>query len=58
MFGGFKDTKGNVSLKVGGSEVGTGSLNGTNDVTVNSIATAAGNTVTVSITNIAKGVKC
>ena len=58
MFGGFKDTKGNVSLKVGGSEVGTGSLNGTNDVTVNSISTAAGNTVTVSITNIAKGVKC
>lgn len=57
-FGGFKDTKGNVSLKVGSSEVGTGSLNGTNDVTVNSIPTAAGNTVTVSITNIAKGVKC
>lgn len=57
-FGGFKDTKGNVSLKVGGSEVGTGSLNGTNDVTVKSLATASGNAVTVSITNIDKGVKC
>lgn len=57
-FGGFKDTAGKVSLKIGEKEVGTGALDGTKDITVKSTSIAAGNTVTVNVTNIAKGVKC
>lgn len=57
-FGGFNGTAGTVSLKVGDTSVGSGSLNATNDVTVSSTSTAAGNVVTVSITGISKGVKC
>ena len=57
-FGGFSGTAGTVSLKVGGTSVGSDSLNEANDVTVSSTTTAAGNVVTVSITGISKGVKC
>lgn len=57
-FGGFKGTAGTVSLKVGDTSVGSGSLNASNDVTVSSTSTAAGKVVTVSITDISKGVKC
>ena len=57
-FGGFSGTAGTVSLKVGDTSVGSGSLNESNDVTVSSTTTAAGNVVTVSITGISKGVKC
>ena len=57
-FGGFKGTTGKVSLKIGEKEVGTGALNGTTDITVKSTSTAVGNKVTITITNIAKGVKC
>lgn len=57
-FGGFGDTKGDVTLKIGEASVGTGALNGTNDVTVTSTSTAVGNKVTITVTNIAKGVKC
>ena len=56
-FGGFGDTAGSISLKVGDTEVGTGSLNGTNDVTVSSTPNAAGTVLTVTVTDIAKGVK-
>ena len=58
MFGGFNDTAGNVTLKVGDTSVGTGSLNGTNDVTVESTTAATGTVLTVTVTGIAKGVKC
>lgn len=57
-FGGFGETAGTVSLKVGDTSVGSGSLNEDNDVTVSSTTTAAGNIVTVSVTGISKGVKC
>lgn len=57
-FGGFSGTAGTVSLKVGDTSVGSGSLNAANDVTVSRTTTAAGNVVTVSITGISKGVKC
>ncbi len=57
-FGGFGDTKGDITLKVGEASVGTGALNGTNDVTVTSTSTAVGNKVTITVTNIARGVKC
>ena len=57
-FGGFNGTAGTVSLKVGDTSVGSGSLNAGNDVTVSSTSTAKGNVVTVSVTGISKGVKC
>jgi hypothetical protein len=56
-FGGFSGTAGDVILKVGDTEVGTGALNASNDVTVQSTVTASGTVLTVTVTNIAKGVK-
>lgn len=57
-FGGNGSTAGTITLKVGEASVGTGTLNGTNDVTVTNTSTAAGNKVTITVTNIARGVKC
>ena len=57
-FGGFSGTAGNVSLKVGDTAVGTGSLNASNDVTVSSTSSQTGKVLTVTVTNISKGVKC
>lgn len=62
-FGGFNGTAGNVSLKVGSdvsnvTEIGTGSLNGTNDVVVTSTSQKAGQYLEVEVTDIDKGVKC
>lgn len=57
-FGGFSNTAGTVTLKVGDTSVGTGSLNGTNDVTVSATnTTTAGTVLTVTVTGISKGVK-
>ena len=58
-FGGFSGTAGDVTLKVGDTSVGTGTLNETSDVTVSATnTTTAGTVLTVTVTNIAKGVKC
>lgn len=59
-FGGFKGTKGNISLAVDGATVGSGELNAKNDVTVDGkLETAAtGKELKVSVTGIDKGVKC
>lgn len=57
-FGGFGSTAGTVTLKVGETSIGTGKLNDKNDVTVTSTSTAVGNKVTITVTGIAKGVKC
>ena len=56
-FGGFNSTVGDISLKVGTTEVGNGSLSGTSDVVVNSTSIASGSSLTVEVSNIAKGVK-
>lgn len=56
-FGGFNGTEGNVTLKVGDTSVGTGSLDATNDVTVTSKSSAVGSVLTVTVTDISKGVK-
>ena len=56
-FGGFSNTAGNVTLKVGDTSVGTGKLNATSDVTVTNTTEATGKVLTVTVTNIAKGVK-
>lgn len=57
-FGGFSGTAGTISLKVDDTEVGTGSLNETSDVTVNNTSTPLGQKLTITITDISKGVKC
>ena len=56
-FGGFSGTAGTVTLKVGETSVGTGSLNATSDVVVPSTSSAVGKVLTVTVTNISKGVK-
>ncbi len=57
-FGGFNGTAGTIKLSVGSTEVGTGNLSATKDVTVTSTTVASGTQLTVKVTNIAKGVKC
>ena len=57
-FGGFSGTAGTISLKVDDTEVGSGRLNASNDVTVNYTGTQLGQKLTITITDIAKGVKC
>jgi hypothetical protein len=57
-FGGFSGTQGTVTLKVGDTTVGTGSLNATTDVTVSATnTTTSGTVLTVTVTGISKGVK-
>ncbi|MBQ2188826.1 MAG: InlB B-repeat-containing protein [Bacteroidales bacterium] len=56
-FGGNSGTAGDITLKVGETTVGTGSLNASTDVIVNSTSIVYGNVLTVTVTNIAKGVK-
>lgn len=55
--GGFSGTAGDVTLEVGSTTVGTGSLNATNDVTVSSTSSADGRAITITVDNISKGVK-
>ena len=59
--GGFNGTAGTVTLKVGSTTVGTGSLNASNDVTVHATSygrgTGSSTVLTITITDIAKGVK-
>ena len=57
-FGGNSSTAGTISLKVDDTKVGSGRLKGTNDVTVKNTSTPLGQKLTITITNIAKGVKC
>ncbi len=56
-FGGFKGTAGNVVLFVGENQVGSGVLNASDDVVVENTTTATGTVLTVTITDIQKGVK-
>ncbi len=57
-FGGFSGTAGTITLMVGETTVGTGSLDETNDVTVSTLPMVTGTVLTVTVTDIAKGVKC
>ncbi len=57
-FGGFSGTAGMINLFVGENNVGTGALNETEDVVVSSTAAEEGTVLTVTVTDIAKGVKC
>ena len=58
-FGGFGGTAGDITLNVGNETVGSGSLNGSTDVIVAADnTTEVGTVLTVTVTNIDKGVKC
>ncbi len=57
-FGGFSGTAGDISLKVGTTEIGSGSLSGTADVVAENTTDEIGTVLTVTVTNISKGVKC
>lgn len=57
-FGGFGSTAGNIKLLVGDTEIGTGKLYAKNDVIVTSNTEASGTQLSVTVKNIAKGVKC
>lgn len=57
-FGGNSNTAGTISLKVDDTEVGSGRLNEKDDVIVNNTSTPLGQKLTITITGIAKGVKC
>ena len=57
-FGGFSGTAGDIALIVDETTVGTGALNAGNDVVVENNTVATGTTLTVTVTDIAKGVKC
>ncbi|MGN0233862.1 MAG: chitobiase/beta-hexosaminidase C-terminal domain-containing protein [Bacteroidaceae bacterium] len=56
-FGGFSGTAGNISMKLDDTEVATGALSTTNDVMVESNPNIEGSTFTITVTDIAKGVK-
>ena len=57
-FGGFNATRASVVLKVDNTQVGSGTLNGADDVTVSSSSAQIGTTLTVIVTPTAGGVKC
>ncbi|MBR6846075.1 MAG: hypothetical protein IKM92_05650, partial [Bacteroidaceae bacterium] len=56
-FGGFNGTAGTITLKVGDTTIGTGSLSATSDVVVSNSSQATGTVLTITVTGIAKGVK-
>ncbi len=58
--GGFSGTAGNIKITLGSTEIATGKLNATSDVTVSKDGLdlpMAGEALTVSVTGISKGVK-
>ena len=57
-FGGFSGTTGTVTLKVDDESVGTGTIPASADVTVSSAQEVTGTVLTVTVTNISKGIKC
>ena len=57
-FGGFSRTSGDISLKIGDTSIGSGKLDAATDVIVKNTSVTDGNEVTITITNISKGVKC
>ena len=56
-FGGISGTEGHVTLKVDDTEVGSGDLIPSDNVIVGATQEAVGRTLTIMVTNIAKGVK-
>ena len=55
--GGFSSTAGEISVKLDDTEIASGSLNATKDVTVTQTTEAEGSVLSMTITSISKGVK-
>ena len=56
-FGGNSDSAADVTIRVGSTTIGTGSVPSSNDVVVSSTSSASGSSLVVALTNIAKGIK-
>lgn len=57
-FGGFNNAEGTVTLKVGNTTVGSGSLSGSDDVVINNtVDNESDDDLTVTVTGISKGIK-
>lgn len=56
-FGGFSGTAGTVAIEVGSTTIGSGSLNGSNDVIITATTVGTGASLSVTVTNPLKGVK-
>lgn len=57
-FGGNTGSAGSVTLKVGNTSVGTGTISASSDVTVTNSSNATGTELTVTVTSISKSIKC
>lgn len=57
VWNGNSKATGKVSLKVDGTEVGTGDINGSTKVTVSQSSDAVGKVLEISVTGISKGIK-
>ncbi len=57
VFGGFNGTSGTVAIKVDSTSIGSGSVPSSDDVTITNSSTAFGSTLSITITNISKGIK-
>lgn len=60
--GGFSNTAGTVTLKVGdtaatATSIGSGSLSGTSDVTITNSSSGTGKVIVITVTSISRGVK-
>ena len=55
--GGFSGTAGQISVKLDDTEIASGSLNATNDVTITQTTAVTGSVLSMTITSISKGVK-
>ena len=56
-FGGFNGSSASVSIKVGSTTIGTGSVSSSSDTTVKSTTSATGTALTISLASISKGIK-
>ena len=57
-FSGYSGTAGTINLLVDEQNVGTGSLNESEEITVENTISAMGTVLTVTVTDIARGVNC
>ena len=57
-FSGYSGTAGTINLLVDEQNVGTGSLNGLEEITVENTISATGTVLTVTVTDIERGVNC
>ena len=56
-FGGFNGSKATVTIKVGSTQIGLGNVYASTDTITTNSSTASGTILTISLTNIAKGIK-